>query len=462
MVGELVIDRFRVLERIGSGGMGTVYRALDERLQRHVAVKEIPGAGADRVLREAHAAARLNHPGIVTLYELGAFGDSALLVSELVEGQTLAELAQSGHLSDRDVAELGADVSDALEHAHSRGVVHRDVKPQNVIVRDDADAGRRAKLADFGIAQLAGAPSLTATGEVVGTLAYMAPEQAEGERAGEAADVYSLALTLYECWAGANPVARPTPAATARAIGTALPSLREYRPDLPPHLTERVDACLLPAPEQRPPLDALHSALAAALPDLDGERAVPVPDAARPDAPTAPSLLLAPLAASLASCALLAYLAGPGGHPEAATLIAIAGGLVAALLGTGRALVLPAVTVALAGLVASGGDAAIAPIMLALSALSFAPILRLGHVALALLGALLWAAGLEGLLRVAGSGGIAGPPQLVAAFAAVAVLVEFRGRGHDVPATRPRRAPRRAPVSRRAAPSRRAPSPGSA
>jgi hypothetical protein len=337
-------------------------------------------------------------------------------------------------------------------------VVHRDVKPQNVMVRDDADAGRRAKLADFGIAQLAGAPSLTATGEVVGTLAYMAPEQAEGERAGEAADVYSLALTLYECWAGANPVARPTPAATARAIGTALPSLREYRPDLPPRLTERVDACLLPAPDQRPPLDALHSALAAALPDLDGERAVPVPDAARADAATAPSLLLAPLAASLASCALLAYLAGPGGHPEAATLIAIAGGLVAALLGTGRALVLPAGTAALAGVVASGGDAAIAPIMLALSALSFAPILRLGHVALALLGALLWATGLEGLLRVAGSGGVAGPPQLVAAFAAVAVLVEFRERGRDVPAARPRRAP----VSTRAAPSRRAPSPGSA
>src|SRR5947208_2213455 len=141
MLGELVIDRFRVLERIGSGGMGTVYRALDERLQRHVAVKEIAGAGADRVLREAQAAARLNHPGIVTLYELGSAGGSALLVSELVEGETLAELAESGNLSDRDVAELGADVCDALAHAHARGVIHRDVKPQNVIVRDDADAG---------------------------------------------------------------------------------------------------------------------------------------------------------------------------------------------------------------------------------------------------------------------------------------------------------------------------------
>ena len=159
MVGdELLMGRFRVLERIGSGGMGTVYRAFDERLQRPVAVKEVASSEPERVLREAQAAARLNHPGIVTLYELGEREGHALLVSELVPGQTLARMHDSGELCDRDVGEIAADLCDALAHAHARGVVHRDVKPQNVIVRDDQGAGRRAKLMDFGIARIAGAP----------------------------------------------------------------------------------------------------------------------------------------------------------------------------------------------------------------------------------------------------------------------------------------------------------------
>ena len=203
MVGdELLMGRFRVLERIGAGGMGTVYRAFDERLQRQVALKEIPSAEPARVLREAQAAARLNHPGIVTLYELGERDGHALLVSELVPGPTLSRLHQGGRLRDRDVAEIAADLSDALAHAHARGVIHRDVKPQNVIVRDDQGAGQRAKLMDFGIARIAGAPTLTAAGEVVGTLAYMSPEQADGSLAGPESDVYSLALTAFECWSG--------------------------------------------------------------------------------------------------------------------------------------------------------------------------------------------------------------------------------------------------------------------
>ena len=108
MVDELVLGRFRILERIGSGGMGVVYRAFDERLQREVAVKEIPGADSARVLREAKAAARLNHPGVVTLYEFGAYAESAILVSELAAGAPLSELASSGELTDRDVAEVGS------------------------------------------------------------------------------------------------------------------------------------------------------------------------------------------------------------------------------------------------------------------------------------------------------------------------------------------------------------------
>src|SRR5215208_2915611 len=219
MVGQVVLGRFRVTDRIGSGGMGTVYRAFDERLQRHVAIKEIQVSDRRRAIREAQAVARLNHSNVVTLYELGSHGNRAVLVSELVDGPTLDELARSGALTDRGVAEAGTGVAAALAHAHARSVVHRDLKPQNIVVGDDGTGGRRAKLMDFGIARIAGAPTLTATGEVVGTLSYMAPEQAEGHDAGEPADVYSLALTLYECWAGEHPVAGTTPAETARRIG---------------------------------------------------------------------------------------------------------------------------------------------------------------------------------------------------------------------------------------------------
>ena len=124
--------------RIGSGGFGVVYEAWDGRLERPVAVKAIEqqGEAGRRVLREAQAAARLNHPGIVTLYELGEEDGNALLVTELVEGSTLARLAAAGELSDREIGEIGADLCEALDHAHSRGVVHRDIKPQNVQVTE--------------------------------------------------------------------------------------------------------------------------------------------------------------------------------------------------------------------------------------------------------------------------------------------------------------------------------------
>ena len=251
MVGSLVLNRFLIERRIGSGGFGVVYEAWDGRLERPVAVKAIEqrGEAGRRVLREAQAAARLNHPGIVTLYELGEEDGNALLVTELVEGSTLARLANAGELSDREIGEIGADLCEALDHAHSRGVVHRDIKPQNVQVIEDAEP--RAKLMDFGVAHLADDAPLTAVGDVVGTLAYMAPEQAEGKPAGPEADVYSLALTLYECWSGENPHRRATPAATARAIGARVRPLRRLRPDLPRELTETIDACL--SARARPP-----------------------------------------------------------------------------------------------------------------------------------------------------------------------------------------------------------------
>jgi eukaryotic-like serine/threonine-protein kinase len=261
LVGSLVLNRFLIERRIGSGGFGVVYEAWDGRLERTVAVKAIESRGeaGGRVLREAQAAARLNHPGIVTLYEMGEEDGNALLVTELVEGSTLARLAGEAALSDREIGEIGADLCEALDHAHSRGVVHRDIKPQNVVVA--ADGEFRAKLMDFGIARLAEGPSLTAPGDVVGTLAYMAPEQAEGRAAGPEADVYSLALTLYECWGGENPARRATPAATARAIGGRARPLRRLRPDLPRELSETIDAGLSRRPGRRPSLEQLGAAI---------------------------------------------------------------------------------------------------------------------------------------------------------------------------------------------------------
>jgi eukaryotic-like serine/threonine-protein kinase len=261
--GRLVLGRYRLEERLGAGGFGVVWRGHDERLERDVAVKVVPFGGGDgedaRVQREAVAAARLNHPGIVALYELGHDEHAAYLVSELVDGATLAELSREGAVSDRDVARIGVALCDALEHAHARGVVHRDVKPGNVMVLAEPAAGAGfAKLTDFGIAQLASGDSLTATGDVVGTLAYMAPEQAEGQRAGPETDVYALALTLYEAWAGSNPVRADSPAATARRVGTPLPPLRSRRRDLPPALCEIVDAALDPDPAYRPDVGELR------------------------------------------------------------------------------------------------------------------------------------------------------------------------------------------------------------
>ena len=260
----LVLDRYRLSRRLGAGGMGTVWLAHDEKLERAVAVKRIGVEDpevAKRAGREARAAARLSHPGIVALYESGQDADAVYLVSELVRGRTLARLMADGLLSDRDVVGIGAGLCAALAHAHQRGVVHRDVKPANVMVPDDGGA---AKLTDFGIAQLIGDDALTRTGDVVGTLAYMAPEQAEGRAVSWSVDLYALGLVLYEALSGVNPVRGRTPASTIRRLGVRLPALGRLRRDLPLELCAAIDAAVLPHPEQRGTLGDLARALKAA------------------------------------------------------------------------------------------------------------------------------------------------------------------------------------------------------
>jgi hypothetical protein len=330
MVGERILGRFLVNERIGSGGFGTVYRAWDERLQRPVAVKVIEREKASpRVMREAQAVARLSHRNIATLYELAGEEGRAYLVSELIEGETMRTLARRGELSDRLVAEIGADCAAALSHSHRAGVVHRDVKPENVIVA----GGGTAKLVDFGIARISGERTLTGAGDVLGTLAYMAPEQADGQRPGPGADVYSLCLTLYECLCGEHPLVRENAAATARAIGEEIAPLADVRPDLPAPLTDAVDAGLDPDPELRPLASELESVLAGHASELDG---APLPAVLRPDfeeegegwAPPASALLRFAPALSIALLTLGALLV-LGGVPAVAMFAAPVAGIVA-------------------------------------------------------------------------------------------------------------------------------------
>jgi hypothetical protein len=280
----LVLLRYRLRERLGAGGFGVVWRAYDEALHREVAVKRIPlvpGEDGERATREALASARLSHPAIVALYEACPADDAFYLISELVDGDTLAQLIAEDELADSQVLQIGVALCSALAHAHERGVIHRDVKPQNVLVprADDVPApisqafGGVAKLTDFGGAHLHGADALTRTGDVLGTLAYMAPEQSNGHEAGEAADLYSLALVLYEALSGVNPVRGATPAETVRRIGRPIRSLARVRRNVPSELARSIDRALARSPGARGSLAELRAALEHAL--EDGPRQAP-------------------------------------------------------------------------------------------------------------------------------------------------------------------------------------------
>jgi eukaryotic-like serine/threonine-protein kinase len=264
----VVLDRYRLQRRLGAGAFGTVWMARDERLEREVAVKILPRERTmshppGRFEREARAAARLSHPAIVTLYEAAVDDEGAYLVSELVRGATLDTLLERGQLSDRDIVAIGLALCDALLHAHDHGVVHRDVKPSNVLVPEAPPSSAQvAKLTDFGVARIIGGDALTHTGDVLGTLAYMAPEQAEGLEAAEPADLYSVALVIYEALSGVNPVAYTRSGRASRRLGMHLPPLRRQRRDLPRNLAASIDMALRPRPRERGTLAELRGALA--------------------------------------------------------------------------------------------------------------------------------------------------------------------------------------------------------
>ena len=207
-----VANRYELEEELGHGGMGVVWRATDTLLSRPVALKEVDlprggdAAGREglraRVSREARAGARLSHPGVVTVYDIAHDGGQDFIVMELVSAPTLEELVRTGGpLSPQRAAQLGLGLLDALEAAHRAGIVHRDLKPKNVMVREDG----ATKLADFGIASVQGDPRLTATGLVVGSPAYMAPEQVEAQDVSPATDLWALGATLWFAVEGQPP-----------------------------------------------------------------------------------------------------------------------------------------------------------------------------------------------------------------------------------------------------------------
>ncbi len=271
----LALGRYRLERRLGAGAFGVVWLAHDEHLDRLVAVKRIElhdDRIAARAEREARAAARLTHSGIVALYEARRDADAVYLVSELVRGRPLDELCRAHALSDRDALRIGIALCGALEHAHERGVVHRDIKPANIIVpRVPQDESGMAKLTDFGVAHLAGDDAMTRTGDVVGTLAYMSPEQADGGEVTAATDLYALGLVLFEVLARTNPVRAGGAGATARRVGSRLPSLDRWRPDLPPVLIDAIDTAVLPDAYDRGTVRELRDALREALADARRE-----------------------------------------------------------------------------------------------------------------------------------------------------------------------------------------------
>jgi eukaryotic-like serine/threonine-protein kinase len=252
---RLVADRYVLKAPLGRGGMGVVWRAQDRVLGRQAAVKEVvfPPTMAEeerrsaqaRVLREARAAARLNHPGAVTLYDVVQHQGGTFIVMELVEAPTLADLVQAqGPLPPEQVAELGSQLAGVLEAAHGAGIVHRDVKPGNVMVAADG----RVKLADFGVASLQGDPQLTSTGLVLGSPAYMAPEQARGEASGPPADFWALGATLFYAVEGVPPFARGSSIATLAAVVNEPPRALGRAGALAP----LIDALLAKDPTARP------------------------------------------------------------------------------------------------------------------------------------------------------------------------------------------------------------------
>ncbi|MGA7159213.1 MAG: protein kinase [Acidobacteriaceae bacterium] len=282
--GEQLLH-YRLIRQIGEGGMGVVFEAEDERLGRTVAIKRLqaslcaePGA-RERLLREARAASMLDHPNLCTIHAVEEAPDgSLLLVMAFYRGQTLAALLQQGPLSLLQICDIGGQTATGLHAAHLAGIVHRDIKPANLFLPSSGGV----KILDFGLSRVAHLQPLTQNQQVMGTLAYMPPEQLAGRTVDHRADLWALGAVLYEMATGHSPFRQPTPAATMAAIAAArYVPLNEVRPDLPASVCCAVDRALRIHPQER------HASAAEILALLQHEpRTASVPFHAQPDDPT--------------------------------------------------------------------------------------------------------------------------------------------------------------------------------
>jgi serine/threonine-protein kinase len=249
----ILAGRYRVLERLGSGGMATVYLAEDQRLGRKVAVKRLhsdsPDDAARRFEREAKVGASLSHPNLVTVFDTVADEEGVLIVMEYVEGENLAQLMARERIPPEQAVSIIRQVAGALDHAHQAGVVHRDVKPPNILISPDG----KAKLVDLGIATASERTQITAVGTVLGTPSYMAPEQLEGGRITKAVDIYGLGAVAFELLSGAKARKGRTPVEIAHQIAVEpAPDLRDSWSDAPPAAAEVLQSAMARDPDERP------------------------------------------------------------------------------------------------------------------------------------------------------------------------------------------------------------------
>jgi hypothetical protein len=303
----LVLDRYRPLRPLGSGGNGSVWLARDERTGLDVALKIVPreGKAGARAEREAAAAAQLRHPGCLRAYAFKRDAGHVYIAYEFVPGRTFREALRAGELRDAAAIEACAQICEALAHAHAAGILHRDVKPSNILLADGD--GVSARLLDFGLARMAEAETLTAQGDVPGTLAYISPERLAGEDSTPAADVWAIGVMLWEALSGRHPFWQSSLLDTARAIERGAPALETLRPDLPRRLLELVDRSLSLAPDRRPAAAELAHALRGAAAPRRRTSPRPAPAALPVEGPRLASAALAGVFAGWAAAELPFY-----------------------------------------------------------------------------------------------------------------------------------------------------------